>query len=107
MSKQTCVSPGCDNPVFGNPKIPMCDKCSEGRSRYNDIILVAKPPSKTKISASKRWAVWERDNFTCQICGSRRFLSVDHIIPESKGGKLNMDNLQTLCRTCNSRKGNR
>lgn len=60
---------------------------------------------KVVIPDDLRWKVWERDDFTCRHCGSRRFLSVDHIHPESKGGTLALDNLQTLCRSCNSRKG--
>lgn len=59
------------------------------------------------ISYDFKWAVWERDNFTCQHCGSRKNLSVDHIIPESKGGQLTMENVQTLCCKCNSKKGAR
>jgi hypothetical protein len=62
---------------------------------------------KRSIPADLRWAVWERDNFTCQFCGTRRRLSVDHIIPESQGGKTELDNLQTLCVPCNSSKGTR
>lgn len=54
-----------------------------------------------------RWEVWERDNFTCQYCGSRQFLVCDHIYPVSRGGHTEADNLQTLCRTCNSKKGHR
>src|SRR3990167_1002941 len=54
------------------------------------------------IPIALRWEVWERDNFTCQYCGSRRFLVVDHIYPASKGGATTTDNLQTLCRSCNS-----
>jgi len=61
--------------------------------------------SKRPIPPEIRWAVWERDNFICQHCGTRRHLSVDHVIPESKGGTLALDNLQTLCKSCNSRKG--
>lgn len=69
----------------------------------------AKRPERKKetIPYALRWQVWERDNFTCKHCGTRRDLSVDHIIPESCGGTLDLDNLQTLCRPCNSRKGNR
>ena len=59
---------------------------------------------KVHIPSELRWTVWERDNFTCK-CGSRKFLSVDHIIPESQGGTLELDNLRTLCRSCNSKKG--
>lgn len=64
-------------------------------------------PERTKeaIPETLRWQVWERDNFTCQRCGSRQRLSVDHIIPESRGGALDLSNLQTLCRSCNSSKG--
>ena len=60
---------------------------------------------KQSIPLDIRWEVWERDNFTCKHCESRRFLSIDHIIPESKGGDLSLSNLQTLCRNCNSKKG--
>ena len=60
---------------------------------------------KQPIPVALRWQVFERDNFTCQKCGSRQFLSADHIIPESKGGPTILENLQTLCRSCNSRKG--
>jgi len=59
----------------------------------------------THITDAMRWRVWERDNFTCQFCGSRRFLAVDHIYPKSRGGQTVMSNLQTLCRRCNSEKG--
>ncbi len=52
-----------------------------------------------------RWSVWERDNFTCKKCGTRKFLSIDHIIPKSKGGETTIENCQTLCRRCNSKKG--
>jgi hypothetical protein len=62
---------------------------------------------KEKIPSDLRWRVWERDNFTCQHCGSRLFLTIDHVHPEAKGGKLTMENCQTLCKTCNSRKGSR
>jgi rubredoxin len=65
------------------------------------------PSSKEPIPAKLRWEVWLRDNFTCKRCGVRRDLAVDHIVPESKGGELVPENLQTLCRVCNSIKGNR
>jgi 5-methylcytosine-specific restriction endonuclease McrA len=60
---------------------------------------------KQPIPDSIRWEVWERDNFTCKHCGSRRYLTIDHVLAESKGGTLALDNLQTLCRSCNSKKG--
>ena len=62
---------------------------------------------KTPIPPEIRWRVWERDNFTCQHCGSRKHLAVDHILAESKGGMMVLENLQTLCGRCNSKKGAR
>jgi hypothetical protein len=70
----------------------------------------AKPaPRRTKAVIPKelRWAVWERDDFTCLDCGTRRNLSIDHVIPESQGGPTTLDNLKTRCVPCNSRKGTR
>jgi hypothetical protein len=63
--------------------------------------------TKQQIPLDIRWDVWERDDFTCQICGKRKHLSIDHIYPESKGGTLEISNLQTLCRLCNSIKGSK
>lgn len=62
---------------------------------------------KKAIPPAIRWEVWERDDFTCRECGTRQLLSVDHVYPEVLGGTLTLDNLQTLCRSCNAKKGAR
>ena len=41
----------------------------------------------------------------CTYCGSDKDLQIDHIIPVSKGGRTEKENLQPLCRTCNTQKG--
>ena len=54
--------------------------------------------------------IYRRDNFTCAYCCRRHpenFLSIDHIIPISRGGKRTWENLVTACRPCNSAKGNK
>ena len=43
----------------------------------------------------------------CSICMGTESLTVDHIIPRSMGGSNDRDNLQVLCRSCNSRKATR
>jgi 5-methylcytosine-specific restriction endonuclease McrA len=50
-------------------------------------------------------SIFERDNFTCLHCGTNENLTIDHIVPWVKGGGNEMGNLQTLCQSCNSRKG--
>jgi 5-methylcytosine-specific restriction endonuclease McrA len=53
-----------------------------------------------------RKAVLARDAWTCQYCGSRRSaLTVDHVIPRSRGGKSVWENIVASCATCNRRKG--
>ena len=49
--------------------------------------------------------VFERDNSTCRYCGTLDNLTIDHIIPLTKGGNNNANNLQTLCQNCDSKKG--
>ncbi|KAG8100602.1 hypothetical protein GUJ93_ZPchr0013g36681 [Zizania palustris] len=46
-----------------------------------------------------------RDGFTCQYCTSVDNLTIDHVIPASRGGKWEWENLVTACSRCNSRKG--
>ena len=51
--------------------------------------------------------IFERDNNTCQYCGSNSSeLTIDHIIPKQKGGVDNWENLVTCCQRCNSKKSN-
>lgn len=60
---------------------------------------------KARISPELRMAVMRRDGHRCVVCGSGEDLSADHLIPESAGGETTLDNLQAMCRPCNSRKG--
>ena len=60
---------------------------------------------RAKMTFSLRYEVLRRDGFRCQICGASQAdgakLHVDHIIPVSKGGKTELNNLRTLCDMCN------
>ena len=64
-------------------------------------------PSRPPIPARVRELVYARDGYACRHCGSTERLSIDHIIPWSKGGAHEESNFQTLCRSCNSSKGAR
>lgn len=49
-----------------------------------------------------------RDEDTCQYCGKRsRDLTLDHILPRSRGGQGTWENLVACCKACNGKKGNR
>jgi 5-methylcytosine-specific restriction endonuclease McrA len=55
-----------------------------------------------------RAAVMLRDAYVCQYCGEspgRANLTVDHVIPRSRGGKHGWENLVTACKRCNQKKG--
>lgn len=52
--------------------------------------------------------VFQRDNHLCQYCGSGSDpLSIDHVMPRSRGGADIWENVTTACLPCNIRKGNR
>jgi len=52
-----------------------------------------------------RLNIFKRDNHVCQYCGSSKDLSIDHVIPRSKGGASSWKNLVTACKPCNAKKG--
>jgi 5-methylcytosine-specific restriction endonuclease McrA len=55
-----------------------------------------------------RKAVLARDGWTCQYCGSSKpSLTVDHVIPRSRGGESIWENIVASCAPCNRKKGNR
>ena len=56
-----------------------------------------------------RAAIMLRDTYTCQYCTDKPgqlLLTVDHVIPRSRGGEHTWTNLVTACKRCNQRKGN-
>ncbi len=79
------------------------------------VILV---PEQIRLTATDTERVWRvppvnrrevlrRDKHSCQYCGSTKQLTLDHVIPRSKGGKHSWDNVVIACERCNSRKGDR
>ena len=59
-----------------------------------------------RVAAVSRRAVFARDEYRCQYCGSRAD-SIDHVVPRSRGGRDVWDNLAAACRPCNTRKRDR
>ncbi len=51
--------------------------------------------------------ILKRDRNTCQYCGKRDNLTIDHVLPKSRGGRDSWENLVAACVSCNNRKGDR
>jgi len=52
-----------------------------------------------------RQNIFKRDDFECKYCGTNNNLTLDHLVPRSKGGRSTWTNLVTACKTCNAKKG--
>jgi 5-methylcytosine-specific restriction endonuclease McrA len=70
-------------------------------------LISGNPERHWKVPPVSRREVLRRDNHTCQYCGSTRHLTLDHVIPRSKGGGHTWDNVVTACQRCNTSKGSR
>lgn len=51
--------------------------------------------------------IYRRDKHKCQYCGSTKGLTIDHVIPKSKGGQDTWDNLVVACSICNTKKSDK
>jgi 5-methylcytosine-specific restriction endonuclease McrA len=72
--------------------------------RLVTYVRIPRDPRRRKIT---RRAVFARDGWECQYCGARTSLTVDHVIPRSKGGESSWENIVASCAPCNRRKGDR
>jgi CRISPR/Cas system Type II protein with McrA/HNH and RuvC-like nuclease domain len=61
----------------------------------------------TKTLKINRNRIYRRDNYQCVYCGSRKELTLDHVIPKSRGGQNDWTNLVTSCSKCNVKKADR
>jgi 5-methylcytosine-specific restriction endonuclease McrA len=72
------------------------------------LITYVKVPRDVHRRKITRKAVLARDSWTCQYCGQRKpGLTVDHVVPRSRGGESVWENIVAACASCNRRKGNR
>ena len=62
-----------------------------------------------RVACTRKNVIW-RDDRQCQYCSNHfeeEQLTIDHVIPRSRGGKNSWSNLVTACKKCNQKKGNR
>ena len=67
--------------------------------------MVKRPLHRRKLS---RREVFARDGYRCQYCGTRaRDLTLDHVVPRSRGGQHSWENIVSACKPCNHGKAGR
>ncbi len=71
------------------------------------INFIYVPMSRLVNTRPSRKSIHVRDGHKCAYCGSTRQLTIDHIIPTSRGGLNTWDNLVCCCYSCNIKKSNR
>lgn len=75
--------------------------------RLLKLVRIKKSRREVRFSRAN---IYQRDNYTCQYCGSRypaEDLTFDHVIPIVQGGETTWENIVTACLTCNNKKGGR
>jgi 5-methylcytosine-specific restriction endonuclease McrA len=70
------------------------------------LLHFVRVPRAVKRKISRR-ALFARDGHKCVYCGSTGRLTLDHVVPRSRGGDSVWENVVTSCAPCNLRKGNR
>jgi 5-methylcytosine-specific restriction endonuclease McrA len=73
------------------------------------LVYFVRIPRRFQLPLSRR-TVLARDHYTCQYCGARpgkANLTIDHVLPRSRGGETRWENVAVACGTCNRRKGDR
>lgn len=73
------------------------------------MVYYVRIPRAMALPLSRR-SIMARDQYTCQYCGAtplRAELTLDHVLPRSRGGRTEWENVVVACRVCNQKKGSR
>ena len=83
---------------------------AQWETRVPAVIMLKDMMRRRRKPRFSKTNVYLRDLYTCQYCLTqfpKSQLTIDHVIPLSKGGRTNWENIVCACNPCNSRKGNR
>jgi 5-methylcytosine-specific restriction endonuclease McrA len=70
------------------------------------LVTYVRVPRSVQRKISRR-ALFARDGWRCAYCGEGGRLTLDHVVPRSRGGESVWENVVTACAPCNHKKGNR
>lgn len=79
-------------------------------TRVPAIVMLTEYQKPKHVARLSKRNVFLRDGHKCQYCDikiTEDTASLDHVIPQSKGGRGSWDNLVTACKLCNSKKGDK
>jgi 5-methylcytosine-specific restriction endonuclease McrA len=124
MTCRRCETPLTEANTYPGTRGHICRRCDNARrteSRHRNAPVAREAIWRARHADRARRAgvdyervtrteIWERSQGRCGICGEGILyaeMTVDHIVPISKGGQHRLDNLQAAHRGCNSRKGAR
>ena len=109
------------DPMFSAGNIDICEDCvlkmAEGVIKLNmggwklfwleevRMRYFQKKKRSCYLNKKTKEEILTKYKFTCQNCGTKENLTIDHIKPVSLGGTNESRNLTVLCKSCNSRKG--
>lgn len=71
------------------------------------VNYVRLPFERLMANTVTRRSIFTRDKHTCAYCNAKEKLTIDHIIPSSRGGQDTWENMITSCESCNLKKGNK
>ncbi len=93
------------------PDETLCVRTVSLRIRVPEIVVLERYGQIPKRSVPfNRKNLFDRDRNTCQYCGARdspQELTIDHVVPRSRGGTSTWENCVIACLPCNLKKGNR
>ncbi|MFF4557178.1 HNH endonuclease [Streptomyces sp. NPDC001422] len=97
-AKSICLFAGCLSITVRD------GRCDEHQLRKSWDRTSARNRDRPRDWTRRRARVLARDRFTCQKCGARTDLEVDHLVPVARGGSWELSNLWVLCRPCHRSK---
>jgi 5-methylcytosine-specific restriction endonuclease McrA len=103
----TLLLAGKAEAVEGSPRVVRSPSTSFTLPAVIRLALYIRKPFMERVAFNKK-NILRRDGYTCQYCNRRgERLTVDHVVPRSRGGETTWTNVVAACLRCNLRKGNR